>query len=41
MSPVPEAARPIDVVLLIHVNTVEVTVPVMAIADTLDPAHTA
>ena len=40
MLPVPEAARPIDVVVLIHVNTVDVTVPVKAIADTLDPAHT-
>ena len=41
MLPVPEAARPIDVVVLIHVNTVEVTVPVKVIVLTLDPAHTA
>ena len=41
MFPVPDAPRPIDVVLLDHVYTVDATLPVMVTPLTDDPAHTA
>ena len=41
MLPVPEAASPIEVVLLVQLNAVEETVPDIFIAVTDDPAHTA
>ena len=39
--PVPDAPRPIDVVLLDHVYTVEATVPLIVTPLTVEPAHTA
>ena len=41
MLPVPDAPRPIDVVLLTHVYTVDATLPVMVTPLTVEPAHTA
>jgi len=41
MLPVPDAPRPIDVVLFDHVYTVDATLPVMVTPLTVDPAHTA
>jgi hypothetical protein len=41
MLPVPDAARPIDVLLLDQVYTVDVTVPVIFIVLTVEPAQTA
>ena len=41
MLPVPDETRPIDVVLLAHVYTVDATLPVMVTPLTVDPAHTA
>jgi hypothetical protein len=39
--PVPDAPRPIEVVLLDHVYTVDATLPVMVTPLTVEPAHTA
>jgi D-ribose pyranose/furanose isomerase RbsD len=41
MFPVPDAPRPIDVVLFDHVYTVDATLPVIVTPLTVDPAHTA
>ena len=38
--PVPLAARPIDVVLLVQLNTVPVTAPLNVTAVVADPLHT-
>ena len=39
--PVPLAARPMDVLLFVHVNTVPTTVPLKVTGAVGDPAHTA
>jgi D-ribose pyranose/furanose isomerase RbsD len=41
MFPVPDAPRPIDIVLLAHVYTVDATIPVIVKTLTVDTAHTA
>ena len=41
MLPVPDAPRPIDVVLFDHVYTVDATLPVIVTPLTVEPAHTA